>query len=167
MFLICILVIIACACEQSGSSSKLLSVSQGSITNPSTGLKAVYRNLETGSIKLVMNDEVLNHTDIPLGEKFYIVNDGVKGLTAKNGKVSVGCSLLITDEGGKTVLQVPDLFSGNDLFGKDEVDYLRCGVSTGLPMASENFYNVKARFWDKYGDGSIENTVRIRVIDMP
>lgn len=40
---------------------------------------------------LVMNDEVLNHTDIPIGEKFIVINDGVSGLVAKNGKVKVGC----------------------------------------------------------------------------
>ncbi len=155
------------SCEQTSTSSKILSVSQGSVSNAATGLKANYRNIETGSVKLVMNDEVLGHTDIPLGEKFYIVNDDIKGLSTKEGKVSVGCSLLITDETGKILLKEPDLFSGNDVFGKDEVTQLRCAVSTGLPMESENHYNIKARFWDKYGDGFIENTLTFRIIDMP
>ena len=28
-----------------------------------------------------MNNEVLNHTDIPMGESFLIVNNGIDGLT--------------------------------------------------------------------------------------
>jgi hypothetical protein len=154
-------------CDQVSTSTKVLSVSQGSITNPPTGMKAAYRNIETSDIKLVMNDEVLGHTDIPLGEKFYIINNGIKGLTQKEGMVSIGCSLLITDEKGATIMNVADLFSGNDVFKKEEVETLRCSVSTGLPMESEAHYLVKAKFWDKYGDGFIENVVKIRVIDMP
>lgn len=162
-----LLFLVATGCDQVSTSTKVLSTTQGSITNPATGLKASYRNLEASGVRLVMNEEVLNHTDIPIGEKFYIVNEGVKGLSVREGKVSVGCSLLITDEQGKSVLEVADLFSGNDVFNEKEVDYLRCGVSTGLPMESENHYHVKAKFWDKYGDGYLENTVTFRAIDMP
>ena len=85
----------------------------------------------------------------------------------KDGKVSVGCSLVITDESGKTLMNEPDLFKGNDLFDKDEASYLRCAVSTGEPMETDAYYFVRARFWDKYGNGFIENKVKIRVIDMP
>jgi hypothetical protein len=154
-------------CEQVSTSTKVASASQGNINQPSTGLKTSYRNIETSNVKLVMNDEVLGHSDIPLGEKFYIINEGVKGLTVRDGAVSVGCSLLITDEAGTVIMNETDLFSGNDVLKKDEVNQLRCAVSTGLPMESENHYHVKARFWDKYGGGFIENTVKIRVIDMP
>ena len=154
-------------CDQTTVSTKVKGAVQGTINQPSTGLKANYRNMETENIKLVMNEEVLGHTDIPLGEKFYIINEGVKGLQEKEGQVSVGCSLQITDENGTVLMNEADLFAANDVFNKDSATLLRCAVSTGLPMESENFYLVKARFWDKYGEGFIENAVRIRIIDMP
>ena len=64
----------------------------------------------------------------------------------KDGKVSVGCSLVITDESGKTLMNEPDLFKGNDLFDKDKARYLRCAVSTGEPMETDAYYFVRARF---------------------
>jgi hypothetical protein len=132
-----------------------------------TGLHATYKNLEPETIKLVMNGETLNHTDIPLGESFVIRNENVEGLVAREGKVSVGCALRITDSASKVLLQVEDLFKGKDIFDAMDATYLKCTVSTGQPMASEEKYTVQATFWDKYGDGRITNEVVIRAIDMP
>jgi hypothetical protein len=154
-------------CDQTTVSTNVKGVVQGTVNHPTTGMTATYRNMEAENIKLVMNDEVLGHTDIPLGEKFYIINEGIKGLTAKEGMVSVGCSLQISDDQGNVILDEPDLFSSNDLFKKEEATFLRCAVSTGRPMETENYYTVRAKFWDKYGDGFIDNTVRIRSIDIP
>jgi hypothetical protein len=162
----CVLALSGCEIKITNE-PKVKSVVQGSSSNPATGMKTTYRNIEAGSVKMIMNEEVLGHADIPLGEKFYVVNTDVKGLQVKNDKVSVGCALQITDETGKMIMNETDLFSGNDLFNKDEATYLRCAVSTGLPMEAENYYTVKVKFWDKFGDGFIENMVKIRVIDMP
>lgn len=133
----------------------------------STGLVSSYKNLEPAKVYLLMNGETLNHNDIPLGEKFQLVNDGVQGLTEKDGKVSVGCALKITDSKGKILLDEKDLFQGEDLFDKDSASVLRCTVTTGEPMQWEQKYDVQVKFWDKYGDGNIENKVTIRAIDMP
>jgi hypothetical protein len=40
-------------------------------------------------------------------------------------------------------------------------------VSTGKPMQWEEKYDVAVTFWDKFGDGKIENKVTIRSIDIP
>ncbi len=133
----------------------------------STGLNTRYTGMMPEETRMVMNGEVLNHTDIPLGEKFTIINEGIKGLTVKGKKVAVGCSLLITDTTGKTILSEPDLFAKNPEFDKDSVQYLQCKVNTGAPMEWDELYIVKVIFWDKYGQGKIENTVRIRMIDEP
>ena len=132
-----------------------------------TGLTSTYTNLEPDKVFLVMNDEVLNHTDIPLGESFFLVNDDVKGLTVKNGKVSVGCMLEIADSSGKALLTEADLFAGNDQFNEVDAKRLKCTINTGSPMKWEEKYKVKVKFWDKFGDGNIENTVTIRSIDIP
>jgi hypothetical protein len=154
-------------CDQTSVSTNVKGVVQGTINHPSTGMTATYRNMEAEGIKLVMNDEALGHTDIPLGEKFYIINEGVKGLQIKDGKVSVGCSLQITDEKGTVLMNEADLFAGNDVFKKEDATFLRCAVGTGRPMDWDKQYFVKAKFWDKYGDGFIENSVRINIIDIP
>jgi len=142
-------------------------ISAGIKKDLTTGLTAKYSNLEPEKVMLVMNDEMLNHTDIPLGESFVLVNDNVKGLKEADGKVSVGCSLVIKDKNGKELLNEPDLLKGDaGVFGKD-VTYLKCTVNTGKPMEWEETYAVKVTFWDKNGTGKIENTVNIRAIDMP
>jgi hypothetical protein len=132
-----------------------------------TGLTATYKNIEPGEVLLVMNDEVLNHTDIPIGESFLLINKNIKGLVEKNDKVSVGCSLTISDKKGKKLLEAADLFKDNDVFNKKDVTYLKCTVSTGEPMQWEEHYDVVATFWDKWGTGKIVNKVTIRMIDIP
>jgi len=142
-------------------------VSAGIKKDFNTGLTAKYTNMEPEKVLLVMNNEVLNHTDIPLGESFQLINNNVKGLKEKDGKVAVGCSLVIKDKNGKELLNEPDLLKGDaGVFSKD-ITYLKCTVSTGAPMQWEEIYAVNVTFWDKNGTGKIENTVNIRAIDMP
>lgn len=132
-----------------------------------TGMSSSYSGMEPEKVFLVMNNEVLNHTDIPIGESFLVINDGIKGMQAKDGKVKVGCSLSITDQQGKVLLTEKDLFAGHDEFEEKDAKMLKCTVSTGEPMKWEEKYNVSVIFWDKNGNGKIENKLTIRSIDMP
>ena len=138
--------------------------SSGIISDINTGLKANYRNLQPGDVSLIMNDRELNNADIPLGESFILVNDKTKGLKERDGKVSVGCSLLIKDETGATLMDEPDLFKDNDILDASETHVLRCTVNTGRPMRVNGKYDVTATFWDKYGDGNIVNKVKVRMV---
>jgi len=88
-------------------------------------------------------------------------------MTTKNGKISAGCSLIIKDEKGNQVLHEKDLFEGRDVFKEEEAKLLKCTVSTGKPMNWDENYEVLVKFWDKYGNGSIENKLKIRMIDIP
>lgn len=142
-------------------------ISKGIKKDFNTGVTSSYTNMEPEKVMLVMNDEILNHTDIPLGETFLVVNDKIKGMTVKDGKVSVGCTLNITDAQGNPILQDKDLFAGNDLFEEREARMLKCSINTGAPMKWEEKYNVAVTFWDKYGDGKIENKFSIKCIDIP
>jgi hypothetical protein len=132
-----------------------------------TGLTSTYSNMEPGSALLMMNNEVLNHTDIPIGESFVLINENVTGMTVKEGKVSAGCSLRISDESGTVLLEEKDLFAGNDVFAKEDATRLKCTVNTGSPMEWEKKYKIQVVFWDKYGDGKIVNECTIRSIDIP
>ena len=130
----------------------------------STGLNSTYKNMQPDKVLLIMNNEPMDNSDVPLGAKFLVVNEDVTGLTEKDGKVSVGCSLQISDASGKVLLNEQDLFAGEDVFAKDEAGMLRCTVTTGNPMQSGNKYDIAVRFWDKYGDGHIENKVKIKSV---
>lgn len=143
------------------------SISAGIKKDFNTGMSSSYTGMDPDKAFLVMNNEILNHTDIPIGESFLVVNDGIKGMQSKNGKVKVGCSLSIIDKGGKVLLTEKDLFAGHDEFEEAEAKMLKCTVSTGEPMKSEEKYDVAVTFWDKNGTGKIENKVTIRSIDMP
>lgn len=142
-------------------------VSAGISKSVTTGLTTSYKNLEPGNTVLVMNNEVLNHTDIPLGENFMLINDDVKGLVEKEGKVSAGCKLVIRDKQGKLILNEEDLFKNEDVFAKEKARALKCTIYTGKPMNWDENYDVAVTFWDKYGDGKIENNFSIRMIDIP
>ena len=133
----------------------------------SSGMTTTYKAIEMEKAMLIMNDEEIHHNDIRLGESFFVVNQDIKGLVEKEGKVSVGCGLNITDQKGNKILEEADLFQGKDVFNKDEVTSLRCKVNTGDPMKWEEKYNVEVLFWDKYGPGKIVNKITIRMIDVP
>ena len=153
-----LVVLFACGCKH-----KLAGVKK----DLATGLVTSYKEIEPAKAMLVMNDEVINHTDIPIGEKFIVINDGVNGLVIKNDKVKVGCYLQIADKSGNILLEEKDLFAGNDEFSPEDTRMLRCTVTTGEPMKWEENYNVLVSFWDKQGKGRIDNTVTIKIIDLP
>lgn len=153
------LAVLLTACDQQKKS--------GIIKDFDTGLTANYRGMQPASVFLVMNNEVLGHTDIPIGESFQLVNEGIEGMIERDGYVSAGCSLKISDKKGKTLMEVKDLFTGKDLFKKEAATRLRCTINTGAPMEWEEHYNVQVVFWDKYGAGKISNEFSIRAIDIP
>ena len=142
-------------------------VSVGVKKDLNTGLSSSYSGMEPEKAFLMMNNEVLNHTDIPIGESFLLVNDGIRGLVVKDGKVRVGCSLKISDMQGNVLLEEKDLFAGHDTFDEADAKLLKCTVNTGEPMKWEEKYKVTVIFSDKNGKGQIENNVTIRIIDIP
>jgi hypothetical protein len=144
-----------------------VNISTGTKKDFNTGLTTTYKNMEPAKTFMVMNGEVINHTDIPLGESFLIVNEQVQGLTVKEGKFSVGCSLQIKNEADSVLLNIADLFDGNDVFEKPEAVQLKCTVNTGAPMQWEETYTATVRYWDKYGTGTLTNEVKIKMMDLP
>ena len=132
-----------------------------------TGMVTKYSGLVPAKVNMVMNGEELHHADIPLGESFTIVNENIQGFIVRDGKVSVGCALKITDTAGKELLNEPDLFIEHPTFQPDSARTLRCLVNTGQPMNWDQNYAVTVVFWDKFGTGKIENATRISMIDKP
>lgn len=131
------------------------------------GLITTWQGIEPASTKLVMNEEEIHHTDIPLGESFVLLHQQVKNLVQRNGKISIGCSLRITDTAGRVLLHEQDLFAGNPPRQPEDAQLLRCTISTGAPMQWDTQYHITILFWDKYGKGRIENKFTITTIDIP
>ncbi|MEO6718876.1 MAG: hypothetical protein ABIN67_00880 [Ferruginibacter sp.] len=133
-----------------------------------TGMVTTYSKMKPEESVIVMNEEKLGHTQIPLGEKFVVINNKVKGLVVKDNKVSIGCSLKIIDSDGKALLDEADLFKdGSGVYDQKDAESLKCTVSTGKPMELNKDYKIAVQFWDKYGAGTIENKFTISMIDTP
>lgn len=157
MFALCILVFSACRNLPGIGVKKDLN----------TDLTTTYRSMLPAETILVMNGEVIRHTDIPLGESVTIINQNVTGLTIKNGQFSAGCALQISDEKGRPLFNQPDLFAGKDVFDAEKNITLKCTINTGSPMQWNGVYTATVKFWDKYGKGELVNEVKLRMTDYP
>lgn len=131
------------------------------------GITTSWTNLEPADVLRVMNGETVSHNQVVLGESFAVVNQGVEGLVVREGKVSVGCSLTITDSSGKQLLAEHDLFKGNDTWDKEKAKELKCTINTGKPMDWQQEYKIVVTFWDKYGKGKLENRLTAYIEDIP
>lgn len=131
------------------------------------GITTSWTNLEPADVLRVMNGETISHNQVVLGESFAVVNQDVKGLVVKDGKVSVGCSLIITDSSGKQLLAEHDLFKDNDTWDKEKAKELKCTINTGKPMDWQQEYKIVVTFWDKYGKGKLENRLTAYIEDIP
>lgn len=131
------------------------------------GITTSWTNLEPAEVLRVMNGETVSHNQVILGESFAVINQNVEGLVVKAGKVSVGCSLTITDSSGRKILAEADLFKGNDTWDKEKARELKCTINTGKPMDWQQEYQIVVTFWDKYGKGKLENRLTAYIEDIP
>lgn len=139
----------------------------GIIKNATNGITTTYKNIIPEEVVAMMNDEIINHNQIPLGESFQVINKKIDGLTIKNDRVNVGCQLTIRDKQGDILLNIADMFENTGMLHKDSADFLRCTINTGEPMKWMEHYDVEIRYWDKFGDGELVNTMDIEMIDEP
>ena len=139
----------------------------GIINNVTNGVTTSYKNLKPEEVLKVMNDEVVEHNQVILGEELEVITNKVTGFTEREGRVSVGGELKVTDYTGKVLLHIDDLFEPGRTFHHDSISFLRCTVSTGSPMKYNETYDVEIRYWDKSGDGEIVNEFTMEIIDIP
>jgi hypothetical protein len=139
----------------------------GIINNVTNGVTTTYKNLKPEEVLKVMNDEVVQHDQVVLGESLEVITNKVTGFTERDGRVSVGGELKVMDHSGKVLLHIDDLFDPERTFHRDSISFLRCTVSTGAPMKYNESYDVEIRYWDKFGDGEIVNEFTMEIIDVP
>ncbi len=143
------LLIILFYCSCSGGFSK------GVKKDLSTGLTAAYNGFALEDIYLSSNDSKLSSNKIALGEKISIIASGVDNFKEKDGKVFPGCSIILTDNSGKELLNLADAFADMQAgTTKDQARTLRAQLNTGDPMMVGATYHLKARFFDKNNTAS-------------
>ena len=69
----------------------------GIMKDGNVGMITIDKVIEPAKTLLVMNNEILNHIDISPGNQYSLINDDVKRLMEKNGKIYAGCGLVITN----------------------------------------------------------------------
>ena len=142
--IITVLCIVLFYCSCSGGFSK------GIKKDLSTGLTATYNGFALEDIYLSANDSRLSSSKVLLGDKISIMASGVNNFKEKEGKVFPGCTIILTDNAGKELLNLPDAFA--DMAAgttKDQASTLRAQLNTGDPMVAGATYHLKARFFDK------------------
>jgi predicted small secreted protein len=125
--------------------------SKGVKKDLTTGLSASYNGFALEDVYLAAEDgSRLPNNQVPLGSKIRIVVDGVENFANKDGKVFPGCTIVLTDKQGKSLLNLPDAFESlNAGTTEDQAHVLQADLSTGNPMVSGETYHLKTRFFDK------------------
>ena len=124
--------------------------SKGVKKDLSTGLSASYSGFSIEDIYLSSEEQRLSNNSVAMGSKIYITATGVENFKVKDGKVYPGCTIILTDKGGKEMLNLPDAFS--DLVNgttTPEAKTLQANITTGNPMAVGETYHLYVRFYDK------------------
>ncbi len=123
--------------------------SKGVKKDLSTGLTSTYNGFAVADIYLVVDDNKLSGNKIALGKKIELIADGVDYYEAKDGKVSPGCLIILTDKAGKELLNLPDAFAEQPALDKDKAASLKATITTGNPMEVGETYHLYVRFFDK------------------
>lgn len=144
-----------------------VSCSVGVKTDLLTGLNIKYNGFSVGNSFLAKGNKKTTDVKIKPGEKISLVFTGISGFKSIEGVAYPGASILITDSKGKTVLDIPDLFSSYDSTGVD-VKLAEEALSidfTAPASGSEkgDKYNWKSRVWDKKSTSEITCTLQLEV----
>ena len=126
--------------------------SKGVKKDLNTGLAVSYNGFAVEDAYLAQNDETNKMSDnkLALGSRVHVVLTGVDNYAETDGKVFPGCTIILTDQSGKELLNLPDAFSdASGGLNKAEATTLRATITTGDPMQAGATYHLKCRFYDK------------------
>ncbi len=131
-----------------------------------TGLTYSYKVLSLEDVYLTVDNDELKTNEIEYGKKVNIVLTGVKGFELDEGKVKIGCKIVVNNNEGKTVLSADDAFAASYEGGLDpeDAEVLSTGLTIGKPLEIGKEYTWKSLFWDKNGKGTITTEIKIKII---
>ncbi|MBL7921427.1 MAG: hypothetical protein JNJ40_14005 [Bacteroidia bacterium] len=132
-----------------------------------SGLSIKYNGFTVADSYLVKGDKRTTDVKIKPGEKLSLVFTGVSGFKAVEGMAYPGASILVVDNKGKTVLDIPDLFSSYDSTGV-ETKLAEEALSIEFTAPTEGSvkgdkYTWKSRVWDKKGTSEITCELQLEV----
>jgi predicted small secreted protein len=125
--------------------------SKGVKKDLTNGLKTIWNGFAVDEVYFTdTSGNRLSSNKIKMGNTVLITATGVENYSLKEGKAFPGCTLTITDDAGKSVLNIEDAFA-NLTNGASETDAqtLTASFTTGSPMETGKTYHLKARFFDK------------------
>lgn len=131
-----------------------------------TGLSYSYKGLSLEDAYLTVDNEKIKTNEIEYGKKVSIVLSGVKGYDLEDGKVRIGCKIVVSDNEGNALISADDAFAASHEGGltPKEAEMLKTGLSIGKPLEIDKEYKWETLFWDKNGKGTIDTEITIKVI---
>jgi hypothetical protein len=133
-----------------------------------TGLTYSYKGLSLEDAYLVIDNIKLKTNEIEYGERVNIILSGVKGYELDNGKVEIGCKIVVSDSEGNAVISADDVFAASYEGGlaPEDAEVLSTALTVGKPLEIGKEYTWKSLFWDKNGKGTINTEIKIKIIPM-
>jgi hypothetical protein len=131
-------------------------IRNGIVINAS-GLQVTEAYLKNEAGGLLSND---NKADI--GQKVNLVLK-IKGWTVQDGKVKLGAGETISTNDGKSVLDMPDMFSGNDIVSAEDAGVITINAVITDMDKPYPYFTVSFRVWDKLGSGNISGSYRLNM----
>jgi len=131
-----------------------------------TGLKVSNTGLSYEDSYLVVDNAKLTSNEVEMQSTVYLYVEGAEGFVEDEGKVYVGCKMLVLDMNNDTLYASDDLFEAYDADGflaQTISEGLNANLTIGAPLGSGQTYAWKVKFWDKSGSGVINAEAELRV----
>jgi len=122
--------------------------SKGVKADLTTGLKYSYNGFGIDEAKVFCNGSPAKSRNYPEGSILKIELHGIRNYEVENGKISPGCSIVVTDEEQNIVLQSDDLFKGVEV-SKEQFAVPNITVTFGNSFSAGKKYTLNAHFYDK------------------
>lgn len=118
-----------------------------------------YTGLNVEDSYLTVDGEKFNSNKIPAGNEIVVILESVSGLQMKDGVYTILFETTVTDPDGNYLLQY------NDTLVEPEIKVLKSYLTVADPMATGKTYKWISTFTDLNGEGMVEATIDIEVIE--
>jgi len=139
--------------------------SKGSYKDLGTGLSYTYNGFTLDKIVLLDGyNEPLSNNKLPEASSLLLLVKDFKNYTVENGKVYLGCRILVTDSEGKEALSIEDLYEKVDGIPVEDIDNQAFQVRLANPIVSGGTYHVTYHLYDKKNEkNQLNASVNIKV----
>ena len=145
----------------------VISCSVGAKKDLLSGLSIKYNGFTVGNSYLVKDNKQTTDVKIQPGKVISLVFSDLGGFTELEGKAYPGASILVTDSKGKTVLDMPDLFTQYDSTGVD-IALVKQALSIDFTAPASGYekgetFTWKSKVWDKKGKSELNADLQLEL----